>query len=72
MRPDTHYEVDFRKTDVGVREEGIAFCVEDQLGIDNLYGLRNLANGRPPGQRAGNKAGRVVRHPQQRSHRRRR
>ena len=40
MRPDTHYEVDFRKRAVGVHEEGIAF-VEDQLGIDNLYGLRN-------------------------------
>ncbi len=40
MRPDTHYEVDLRKRAVGVHEDGIAF-VEDQLGIDNLYGLKN-------------------------------
>ena len=40
MRPDTHYEVDLRKRAVGIHEEGIAF-VEDQLGIDNLYGLNN-------------------------------
>ena len=40
MRPDTHYEVDLRKRTVGVHEDGIAF-VEDQLGIDNLYGLKN-------------------------------
>ncbi len=40
MRPDTHYEVDSRKRAVGVHEEGVAF-VEDQLGIDSLYGLSN-------------------------------
>ncbi|MDY6048996.1 MAG: preprotein translocase subunit SecA [Corynebacterium sp.] len=36
MQKDMHYEVDYRKKTIGVREEGIAY-VEDQLGIDNLY-----------------------------------
>jgi len=40
MRQHTHYEVDLRRRAVGVDEQGVAF-VEDQLGIDNLYGLDN-------------------------------
>jgi preprotein translocase subunit SecA len=40
MDKDIHYEVDFRKRLVGVREQGVRF-VEDQLGAVNLYRAMN-------------------------------
>lgn len=40
MEKDVHYEVDEKKKNVGVTEEGID-VVEDQLGVDNLYEAAN-------------------------------